>query len=302
MGSRILDYRGKLLVERAGQKLQGLDLPTAGGILRPVLHDILAARLREVGVVARVGVAGTELHQSTDAVEVDFADGSKASYGLVVAADGLMSNTRRAIRPDGPRPAFTGQGCWRLVAERPASIDRPTFYVGAPVTVGAVPCSPTHMYVWVLQHAPGNPWVEPATQHVLLGELLAPFEGDIAHVRDTIGPQSNVNYRPLEAFLMESPWHQGRVVLLGDAAHGTTPHLASGAGMAMEDALVLAESLVSHDSIEAALVAHTERRFPRCKLVVENSVAIGAAEIRHEPASTLNEIMTRAHKALAEMY
>jgi 2-polyprenyl-6-methoxyphenol hydroxylase-like FAD-dependent oxidoreductase len=301
-GSRILDFQGKLIVERLGHRLPGLDLPTAGGILRPVLHDILAARLREVGVTPRVGVAGSELRQSANDVDVRFADGSSARYDLVVAADGLMSNTRRKLWPDAVGPKFTGQGCWRLVAERPQTIDRPTFYVGAPVTVGAVPCSPTQMYVWVLQHVPDNPWVDPATQHAQLAGLLAPFGGDIAHVRDTIGAQSNVNYRPLEAFLLGAPWHQGRVLLLGDAAHGTTPHLASGAGMAMEDALVLAESLQSHDTLEAALQTHTARRVPRCTLVVQNSVAIGDAEMRHEPASTLNEIMTRSHKALAEMY
>jgi 2-polyprenyl-6-methoxyphenol hydroxylase-like FAD-dependent oxidoreductase len=301
-GSRILDFQGKLIVERSGHRLPGLDLPTAGGILRPVLHDILAARLGEVGVAARVGIAGLELQQSANDVDVRFADGSRARYDLVVAADGLMSITRRTLWPEAAGPAFTGQGCWRLIAERPPTIDRPTFYVGAPVTVGAVPCSPTHMYVWVLQHAPGNPWVEPATQHALLRELLAPFTGDIAHVRDTMAPQSNVNYRPLEAFLLPAPWHKGRVLLLGDAAHGTTPHLASGAGMAMEDALVLAESLASHNTLAAALEAHTARRIPRCRLVVENSVAIGAAEMRHEPASTLNEIMTRSHRALVEMY
>lgn len=301
-GSRILDFHGKLVVERTGHQLPGLDLPTAGGILRPVLHDILAARLREAGVKSRTGVAGSNLQQTADDVQVHFGDGSSQRYGLVVAADGLMSNTRRTLWPDAVGPTFTGQGCWRLVADRPDSIDRPTFYVGAPVTVGAVPCSPTQMYVWVLQHAPGNPWVEPATQHALLRELMRPFGGDMALVRETIGPESNVNYRPLEAFLLPAPWHKGRVVLLGDAAHGTTPHLASGAGMAMEDALVLAESLRTHSVLETALQAHTERRIPRCKLVVENSVAIGDAEIRHEPASTLNEIMTRSHKALAEMY
>ena len=301
-GSRILDFHGKLIVERTGHRLPGLDLPTAGGILRPMLHEILNARLREVGVVPRVGMAGSELQQSAHDVNVRFADGSMKRYDLVVAADGLMSSTRRSLWPDVSGPAFTGQGCWRLVAELPQTIDRPTFYVGAPVTVGAVPCSPTHMYVWILQHAPGNPWVEPARQHALLHELLAPFGGDIAHVRETIGPQSNVNYRPLEAFLLPAPWHKGSVVLLGDAAHGTTPHLASGAGMAMEDALVLAESLRSHTTLDAALEAHTERRIPRCTLVVENSVAIGAAEMRHEPAAILNEIMTRSHKALAEMY
>jgi 2-polyprenyl-6-methoxyphenol hydroxylase-like FAD-dependent oxidoreductase len=144
-GSRILDFHGKLIIERVGMQLPGLDLPSAGGILRPVLHDILANRLREIGVVPRAGVAGSELEQSGTDVNVHFADGSSARYDLVVAADGLMSNTRRTLWPDAIGPAFTGQGCWRLVAERPATIDRPTFFVGAPVTVGAIPCSPTHM-------------------------------------------------------------------------------------------------------------------------------------------------------------
>ncbi|WP_310460223.1 FAD-dependent monooxygenase [Sphaerotilus sp.] len=301
-GSRILDAQGKVIVERDGHRLPGLDLPTAGGILRPVLHDILANRLREVGILTHVGLAASELLQSADDVEVRYVDGSSSRHDLVVAADGLMSSTRRTLWPEAVKPAFTGQGCWRLIAERPASIDRPTFYVGAPVTVGAVPCSPTHMYVWVLQHVPDNPWVDPAAQPALLRELLEPFGGDLVEVRQNIGPQSNVNYRPLEAFLMEAPWHKGRVVLLGDAAHGTTPHLASGAGMAMEDALVLADSLSTHETLDAALTAHTQRRVPRCTLVVKNSVAIGDAEMRHEPAATLNEIMTRSHKALVEMY
>jgi 2-polyprenyl-6-methoxyphenol hydroxylase-like FAD-dependent oxidoreductase len=301
-GSRILNFQGKLIIERTGIQPQEVDLPTAGGILRPALHEILKTRLREFGVEPRVGISGECSQQSEKDVEVRFTDGSTGHYDLVVAADGLMSSTRRSLWAESPTPTFTGQGCWRLVAERPESIDRPTFYVGAPVTVGAIPCSPAQMYVWVLQHAPENPWVNPDTQHVLLKELLAPFGGDIAHVRDTIGEHSNVNYRPLEAYLMPPPWHKGRILLLGDAAHGTTPHLASGAGMAMEDALVLAESLRKESTLSSALEMHANRRFPRCKLVVENSVAIGDAEMRGEPASTLNEIMTRSHTALSEKY
>ncbi|MEY3754583.1 MAG: hypothetical protein RLY27_1184 [Pseudomonadota bacterium] len=301
-GSRILDFHGNLIIERSGIKPQGLDLPTAGGILRPVLHDILKGCLLELGVKLRVGISG-ECSQQTDSnVEVRFTNGVVDRYNLVIAANGLMSHTRLGLWPEAPVPTFTGQGCWRLIADRPESIDRPTFYVGAPVTVGAIPCSQTHMYVWVLQHVPNNPWVDPKTQNALLKDLLVPFGGEIAHVRNTIGEDSCVNYRPLEAYLMPPPWHKGRILLLGDAAHGATPHLASGAGMAMEDAIVLAESLRTEKTISSALEAHTKRRFPRCKLVVENSLAIGIAEMNGDPATTLNEIMTRSHKALSEKY
>jgi 2-polyprenyl-6-methoxyphenol hydroxylase-like FAD-dependent oxidoreductase len=49
-----------------------------------------------------------------------------------------------------------------------------------------------------------------------------------------LGADSLVNYRPLEWLMLPAPWHRGRVVLIGDAVHATTPHMASGAGMAVE--------------------------------------------------------------------
>ena len=90
---------------------------------------------------------------------------------------------------------------------------------------------------------------------------------------------SLVNYRPLEWVLLPAPWHKGRVVLIGDAVHATTPHMASGAGMAVEDGLVLAEELSRHDSPDEALAAFSVRRFERARMVVENSVRIGDIEM-----------------------
>jgi 2-polyprenyl-6-methoxyphenol hydroxylase-like FAD-dependent oxidoreductase len=69
------------------------------------------------------------------------------------------------------------------------------------------------------------------------------------------------------------------VVLIGDAAHATTPHLASGAGLAAEDGIVLAEEIQRHDSVDAALRAFMARRFQRVRMVVENSVRIGQMEM-----------------------
>lgn len=301
-GSRILDYRGRLLMERAGIPIPNLDLPTGGGILRPVLHDILAAKVRELEVAVRVGLSGTFLSQTANGVRVSFSDGSESAYDFVVAADGIHSQMRQGLIRDAHGPQFIGQGCWRMLTKRPTEVDRSSFFCGAPVTIGAVPVSITHMYLWVLQHVPDNPWIDPADQHRVLRELLADFGGAINAVRESIGPESAIVYRPLEAFLLPDPWYRGRVLLLGDAAHATTPHLASGAGMAMEDGLVLAQVLRASSAIDYALQAYMQRRFERCKLVVENSVAIGRAEMNEEPASTLNAIMERSHRALIEPY
>src|ERR1039458_10742843 len=72
--------------------------------------------------------------------------------------------------------------------------------------------------------------------------------------------------------LLPNPWYRERVILIGDAAHATTPHLASGAGMAVEDGIVLAEEVTRDADIDAALPRFMKRRFERGKLAVENSL------------------------------
>jgi 2-polyprenyl-6-methoxyphenol hydroxylase-like FAD-dependent oxidoreductase len=87
----------------------------------------------------------------------------------------------------------------------------------------------------------------------------------------------------VESLLVEKPWHRGPVVLLGDSAHATSPHVGQGGAMAMEDALVLAEEVTSGDDREAALARYAERRYPRCREIWEISRQIGVWEIKHTP-------------------
>ena len=84
--------------------------------------------------------------------------------------------------------------------------------------------------------------------------------------------------RPEETLIASAPWHQGRVVLIGDSVHAVTPHLGQGAAQAIEDGIVLAECLAKHPDLEGAFAEYVERRFERCKLVVETSLNIGKWE------------------------
>lgn len=294
-------YTGEFLFKRPAMTMADADLPGAGGILRPVLHRILAEEMAARNISVRVGITADRLEQSTDKVEVGFSDGSCAQFDLVVAADGLQSSIRKKLFPDAPTPQFTGQGCWRLIADRPASIDRSSFYIGGPVTVGTVPVSQSQMYVWVLEQVPDNPWIAPHEQPHRLAGLLKDFGGEVAKLRDGMTSQSTIVYRPLEALLMPAPWYSGRVLLLGDAAHATTPHLASGAGIAVEDGVVLAEELRRADTLESALEAHMARRFERCRMVVENSVEIGRVEMAHQ-SERINQIMNESQAQLAQPF
>jgi 2-polyprenyl-6-methoxyphenol hydroxylase-like FAD-dependent oxidoreductase len=270
-----------------------------GGIMRPVLHDILSTRVRAMGIDVRLGVAVEALAQYDDGVDVTLTGGSSERYDLVVGADGIYSKMRDMIFPDAPKPQFTDQGCWRIVADRPPEIDRSEIYFGGPLKLGMSPISQQQMYVFMLEHVPGNPWFAPETHVAHLSELMAPFGGHVPVIRAALGVESQINYRPLEWLLLPDPWYKGRVILIGDAAHATTPHMASGAGLAVEDGLVLAEELGKTADVAAALRGFMARRFERAKLVVESSVKSGEMEIAGEQQ---NGLLPAATQALAQPY
>ena len=273
-----------------------------GGILRPVLHDILSKRVRSAGIEVRLGVTVETLAQDDGGVDVTLTDGCAARYDLVVGADGIFSKMRNMIFPDAPKPQFTGQGCWRIVADRPAEVDRAEIYFGGALKLGMSPISHEQMYVFLLEHVPGNPWFAPETHVEHLAALMAPFGGNVPAVRAALGAESQIVYRPLEWLLLPDPWYQGRVVLIGDAVHATTPHMASGAGLAVEDGLVLAEELAATGDVTAALRRFMDRRFDRARLVVETSVRQGEMEIEGADRQQQTGMLASATKALAEPY
>lgn len=273
-----------------------------GGIMRPVLHDILSSRIRAAGIDVHLGVTVAALAQDDGGVEVTLSNGQSARYALVIGADGIFSQMRGMIFPDAAKPKFTDQGCWRIVADRPPQVDRAEIYFGGPLKLGMSPISQHQMYVFLLEHVPGNPWFAPETHVAHLSELMAPFGGNVPAVRAALGEHSQIVYRPLEWLLLPDPWYQGRVVLIGDAAHATTPHMASGAGLAVEDGLVLAEELARTDDIKAALHGFMTRRFERARLVVETSVRQGEMEISGADRVQQTGMLASATKALAQPY
>lgn len=280
---RFYDGAGKLLQEAPAARAQGAeDLPGTGALLRPALARILSRATLASGVHVRLGITFEELLQSPEHVDVRFTDGTSGRYDLVVGADGLMSAMRTAVFPDMPKPAFTGQGCWRAVLPRPEGVDRATMFLGARTKVGINPVSPTEVYMYCLEQRSDNEFVPPAHWRDELTALLGEFGGVMGELRDGIAsgaiPDPKIVYRPLEAFIAPAPWHSGRVVLIGDTVHATTPHLASGAGIAVEDALVLAEELAGEGTLDEALHRFTTRRYPRCRMVIENSVKLGEIE------------------------
>ncbi|QOH35446.1 FAD-dependent oxidoreductase [Burkholderia cepacia] len=281
-------------------RVAGEDVPGGGAIMRPVLADILAKATRAAGGRVQLGCTFSRIEPRGEQVDVMFTNGTHGTYDLVVGADGLYSKVRGVAFPDAPKPRYTGQGVWRAVVPRPAEIACATMWLGPRIKAGVNPVSRDEMYVFVTEDRPTNDYIDPAEWPRMLSELLASFDVPlIQSIRAQIGTESRVNYRPLESLLLPTPWFSGRVVLVGDAVHATTPHMAAGAGIGIEDAIVLAEELGRGVTVDAALHAFQARRWERCRMVVENSGRLGEIEIVGGDRDEHRRIMHETHMNLA---
>jgi len=273
---RICDRQGARLATIPLPRLLGPEYPGLLGMMRPTLHADLVAAVEAEGVPVKLGTTVTAFEQPNGRVRVTLSDGTDREFDLVVAADGFRSRIREMLI--GPvTPVFREQAVYRAVIERLEEVDASYQFRGdSLVHPGFTPTSKDRMYVFlpVPAGADENPPREDLPR--LMREHMAGFEGLVAEAREKIVDPDQIDYRLQETLLVEPPWHRGRVVLIGDAVHTTTPHMAAGAAIAMEDAIVLAEELASHESVEDALQAFSDRRFERCRLVVEGSGQLSA--------------------------
>ncbi len=300
-GVRICLPHGPQVAELPTPRIAGPEVPGGGAIMRTVLSRILADATRAAGVSVHLGRTVQTLEQDADGVSVQFDNGVRSRFDLVIGADGLYSRTRTMLFPEAPVPRYSGQAVWRAVLPRPPEVQTATMWIGPRVKPGVNPVSATEMYLFITEPRPLNDRVDPSEFVPRLRALLEPFTAPVLQqVRDQIGPDSQIVFRPLEGLLMPRPWSKGRVVLIGDAVHATTPHLASGACIGIEDALVLAEELSRHAEPTVALAAFEARRWDRCRMVVENSFRLGEIEIAGGDKDEHARIMRESLMALAQ--
>ena len=217
----------------------------------------------------------------------------------MIGADGTYSKIREMAFGDVYTPRFSGQGCWRFTTEKPPDMDYSVAFHG-PNKAGLIPLTRDTMYMFITTSEPGNPWMPDDRLHELMRERLHGHRGFAAEIRDRIRRPQDVVYKPLETVLVPPPWYRGRVLLIGDAAHTTTPHHAQGAAMAVEDAVVLSELLAQDDELPDLLEQFMERRWARCKLVVEASVQVGEWELNPTPTS-INDAIALSDRVRATL-
>ena len=264
------DAQGRLLSDTDLTDLWGKVGPCIG-IVRPRLHSALRKGLTDVP--CRLGTAVTSLTQDERGVTVVFSDGTDASYGLVVGADGIRSVVRTCMIGNTP-PIYLGAMNWRSTAPiRPVGIENALqMHVDDGRIFGLVTMGSGSTYSFAISIEPQ--FYDPVEGR--LERLRARFAGFAPSAQEYLAALesddqimcSAMEWVPLKEVT------KGRVVLVGDAAHASSPMLGQGGCMAMEDACVLAEELRSGATIEAALISFAKRRKPRVEWVQQQSIAV----------------------------
>ena len=276
-------------------------LPPSVGVTRRILHDVLYEAAVAVGARIHHGATIERLAVAEDKADVTLTNGASARYDLVVGADGVRSRVRSLAFPDAPQPQYVGQYIWRARIPRQGEAGLDTWR-GDHCIVGIITVNDDTAYLFCTVDAPAPPRLERAQFPRLLREHLEPFgHGLVAWSRDRLGGPDDIHLSPLMWLVHQLPWHVQRVVLIGDAAHATTPHIGYGAGLAVEDGLVLAEEIARTDDLETALSRFAARRFERCRMVVEGGVQISRWQQSGEPhGPEEGQLTDKIWRALAE--
>ncbi|MCU7822070.1 FAD-dependent monooxygenase [Kitasatospora sp. DSM 101779] len=251
------------------------DAPANNGIPRPALAEVLGRAAAQAGATVRFGTTVTGLTDDGEGVDVTLSDGSAGRFDLVVGFDGIGSPLRTRLYGDRYRPEYTGFANWRVTVPRRPEVQGVVMSTGNLAAKALLtPITDELMYLGAVFAEAEDFRPDPEKAHEQLAERLAGFGGPVAEALAQVTDPAAVVYSRISQVTVDEPWHVGRVVLAGDAAHASTPHLAQGAAMAVEDALVLARELDAAESVPAALHAWEARRRPRAMFVQALSRAV----------------------------
>ena len=305
-GWRICDPEGNLLIEGPASNVADARYPPVNGITRIALHNILVAAAQEAGARLMLGRTATITSNGSQGVDVAFSDGLEAHYDVVIGCDGVASPTRQHLFPDAAQPRFAGQGVWRYNLPRPKDLEWGYMFFGRKSKAGLVPLSPSLMYMLL---------VTPEEERFFPPEALADefrarlneYGGIIGELSKQIQEPSEVVYRPLTSLMLPQPWSKDHAIIIGDATHSTTPHLAQGAAMAIEDAVLLGELLGQLDDVQSVFASFMSRRYARTKFVVDTSTQLSAWELEEwsgspNPAARPGELFNEGVAAMIEDY
>ncbi|MBR9921056.1 MAG: NAD(P)-binding protein [Bacteroidetes bacterium] len=238
-------------------------------IHRRDLHKIL---LDGISANLHAGYAVKSLSSLDDKrIQLDFENKESAVFDGVVGADGIHSVVRQSVIADG-KPIFRGYNCWRGVVETDFDIGYASETYGSGKRVGIVPVKDGVYGWWATCNEGFMEDDQPEGTKPKLKRLYGHWHHPIPELMqntDTILKNSLADRKPHKG------WSKGAVVLIGDAAHPTTPNLGQGGCIAIEGAFVLAKCIRKYGLTNRAFSRYEVLHYPRARAVVKQSLLLG---------------------------
>jgi 2-polyprenyl-6-methoxyphenol hydroxylase-like FAD-dependent oxidoreductase len=259
-------------------------------IHRAKLHEIFAGALERTRVSLGKQCVGFE--DDGAGVTARFADGSSERGTLLVGADGIHSAVRRTLFGDEPL-RYAGYTSWRGMAPSTpgAESGRVAEIWGRGLRFGFAAVGPSDTYWFAVANAPEGGRDDDARKAVLdrFRDFCDPVPALVEATPKERVFRTDIHDRPPIA-----SWSRGRVTLLGDAAHPTTPNLGQGGCMAIEDAVTFAHCLTTNESHQAAFETYERLRVARTSRIVEASWKFGRiAQLEGAVSTALRNFMMR---------
>jgi len=263
----IFDSKRELIVEH--KFLLGDDrVPAVCALSRLRLREILLAAAERSGAIIRTGVTVNDIQDEKDRATVTFSDGRTDAFNLVAGFDGIRSTTRQYLFGTAFMPRPSGYGGWRVQVPRRNYVRAIEYLQGIGSKTGAMPLADDLMYIFHICPEAPDAAFRRENYASLLKHRLSQYGSYVAEVAASLDANSDIVYGPIEPILVPWPWFRGRVVIGGDAAHTSPPHLTQGAAMAAEDGYVLAREMLDGDGpIEARLLRYSQARYARSAFV-----------------------------------
>ncbi len=298
----IKDHLGRVITTADAEYISAkLNIVNNFAVHRADLHQVLLQQLPEEKLV--LGKRAIDFQQYNDRVLVTFADGTSVDADYVIASDGIHSIFRRKLVQKS-QPRYAGYTAWRAVIDQSATalnLDETSESWGRGKRFGIVPLTNNRIYWFATMNTSAK---NERLKNYTPQDLAKEFEDFHLPIPQIIEETKSeqliwsdiIDLEPLKKFAF------CRVVLMGDAAHATTPNMGQGACMAIEDAAILAICMDEEKQVEKAFMNFEKRRISRTTKIVNDSWRLGKVAQLENPLliSLRNAAMKMVPPSVAE--